>query len=99
MSETKRIVFIANPISGTSGKRLILRKVEQLIDQERFTIDIATTQYVGHATEIARSAANRGVDIVCAIGGDGTVNEVARALVHTDTSLAIIPCEIGRAHV
>lgn len=95
MSETKRIVFIANPISGTSGKRLILRKVEQLIDQERFTIDIATTQYVGHATEIARSAANRGVDIVCAIGGDGTVNEVARALVHTDTSLAIIPCGSG----
>lgn len=95
MQELKRIVFVVNPISGTSGKKMILKQIEKLIDKDKFAYDIVQTQYAGHATEIARGAANRGVDIVCAIGGDGTVNETARALVHTDTSLAIIPCGSG----
>ena len=95
MQELKRIVFVVNPISGTSGKKMILKQIEKLIDKDKYAYDIVETQYAGHATDIARGAANRGVDIVCAIGGDGTVNETARALVHTDTSLAIIPCGSG----
>ncbi len=95
MEPKQSIVFIVNPISGTSNKRMILKKVEQLVDKSRFTYEIVKTQYAGHACEIARECANRGVDIVCAIGGDGTVNETARSLVHTDTSLAIIPCGSG----
>lgn len=95
ISRQQHIVFIANPISGTLGKRVILNKVEKLIDTERFSYEIIETQYAGHATEIAREAANRGVDVVCAVGGDGTVNETARALVHTETSLALIPCGSG----
>jgi len=91
----KKIVFVANPISGTHNKRLILKKVDELLDRDRYDFEVVTTEYAGHATEIARSAANSGVDIVCAIGGDGTVNETARALVHTDTALAIIPCGSG----
>lgn len=91
----KKIVFVVNPISGTANKRSILRQVDRLIDKEQFEYSITETQYAGHATEIARVAANEGVDIVCAIGGDGTVNETARALVHTDTALAIIPCGSG----
>lgn len=93
--QQQRIVFIVNPHSGTAGKHAILSKVDKLIDHERFACDTVETHYAGHATELARNAANRGVDIVCAIGGDGTVNETARALVHTNTSLAIIPCGSG----
>ncbi|MBO4662831.1 MAG: diacylglycerol kinase family lipid kinase [Bacteroidaceae bacterium] len=95
MTETKRIIFIVNPISGTTGKKRILQLIESRLDKEKYSYDIVTTKYQGHATEIARAAANQGVDIVCAIGGDGTVNETARALVHTDTALAIIPCGSG----
>ncbi len=95
MKQQKRIVFVVNPISGTSGKRMIVSKIEKLIDREQFSYDIVKTQYAGHAVEIARGAANQGIDIVCAVGGDGTVNETARGLVHTDTSLAIIPCGSG----
>lgn len=91
----QKIIFIVNPISGTTNKRSILRQVDRLIDRERFDYDIVETEYAGHATEIARTAANEGVDIVCAIGGDGTVNETARAIVHTRTALAIIPCGSG----
>lgn len=93
--EQQDIFFVVNPVSGTSGKKVILRQLEKVLDQERFSYTIAPTQYAGHAEVIAREAAERGVDIVCAIGGDGTVNEVARALVHTDTALAIIPCGSG----
>lgn len=91
----KKIVFIVNPISGTASKRGVLRQIDRLVDKERFEYVVMTTERAGHATDIARSAANEGVDIVCAIGGDGTVNETARALVHTDTALAIIPCGSG----
>lgn len=91
----EQIVFIVNPNSGTVRKRTILGKIVHLVDLDRFTFDIVETKYAGHATEIARAAANQGVEIVCAVGGDGTVNEAARALVHTATSLAIIPCGSG----
>lgn len=95
MAERKKIVFIVNPISGTSGKKRILELVEKKIDRNRFDYEIKTTQYSGHAAEIARMSANQGVDIVCAIGGDGTVNEVARALAHSNTALSIIPAGSG----
>ena len=91
----KNIVFIMNPISGTVSKRAIPSMIEKLLDKELFSYDIRETQYAGHATEIAHQAIDEGVDIVCAIGGDGTVNEVGRALVGSQTALAIIPCGSG----
>ncbi len=91
----KRILFIVNPISGTRRKKSILELVERHIDRERFDCSIRTTAYPGHAAEIAAQAAADGVDVVTAIGGDGTVNEVARSIVHTPTALAIIPCGSG----
>ncbi len=73
----------------------MLELVEKHIDSERFDCDVRTTAYAGHAAEIASRAAAEGVDIVVAIGGDGTVNEVARSIVHTPTALGIIPCGSG----
>lgn len=95
MSSKKEIVFVVNPISGTQNKKAILELIGTLLDKEQFTYQIATTNYSGHAAEIAKEAARLGKDIVVAIGGDGTVNEVARSLVHTNTALGIIPCGSG----
>ena len=53
------------------------------------------TEYVGHATEIARKAVLEGVQKVVAIGGDGTVNEVARGLIDSETALGIVPIGSG----
>ncbi|MBM6993421.1 MAG: diacylglycerol kinase family lipid kinase [Prevotella sp.] len=91
----KKVLFIINPISGTAAKDQIPEKIEKYLDNSIFDYEIKNTEYAGHATLIAKNAADAGTDIVVAIGGDGTVNEVARSLIHTQTALGIIPSGSG----
>jgi len=87
-----RILFIVNPKSGSSlGRVDVVALLHQQIDKSLFLYDIVVTEYAGHATELAQKAAADFYAVVCAVGGDGTVNEVARGLVFTDTALAILP--------
>ena len=95
MTEKKKIVFVVNPISGTQGKKAILKWIDERLDRSVYDYSIVKTEYAGHATQIAASAVHDGADIVVAIGGDGTINEIARSLVHTETTLGIIPCGSG----
>ena len=95
MSNKKHIIFIINPISGTQKKDDFPELIDQMLDHSKFDIELRFTEYRGHAAEIARQSAADGIDVVVAVGGDGTVNEVARSLVHTDTALAIVPCGSG----
>ena len=95
MDEKKRIIFIVNPISGTHSKDVIIRLVGELIDRDKYDHTIKKTEYAGHASEIAAQAVREGTDAVVAIGGDGTINEIGRSLIHTSTSLGIIPCGSG----
>jgi YegS/Rv2252/BmrU family lipid kinase len=94
-TEKKRITFIINPISGTQKKDNLPLLIDEMIDHELFDVELRTTEYAGHAAELARQFAMEGTDVVVAVGGDGTVNEVARSLVHTETALGIIPCGSG----
>src|SRR3712207_3377800 len=91
----KKIVFIMNPISGTASKAGIPDLIESDIDKDQFDYQLKLTEHAGHASEIAKECKENGIDIVVAIGGDGTVNEVARAIVNSDTTLGIIPCGSG----
>ena len=95
MDNRTRIVFIVNPISGTSDKRHIIDLIPEYLDRSRFDWTIRQTEHKGHAAEFAGEAIREGVNVVVAVGGDGTVNEVARRLIHTDTALGIIPCGSG----
>ncbi len=95
MTDKKRIVFVVNPISGTQGKKAILKWIDERLDQSIYDYSIVKTEYAGHASQIAAVAVQDKVDVVVAIGGDGTINEIARSLVHTDTALGIIPCGSG----
>jgi diacylglycerol kinase (ATP) len=56
---------------------------------------VSLTHAPGHATELAREAVANGADAVLAVGGDGTVNEVARGLLGTRVSLGIVPVGSG----
>ena len=91
----KKIIFIMNPISGTASKAGIPNLIDSTLDKELFEYEIKLTERAGHASELATEAKNNHADIVVAVGGDGTVNEVARSLVHSDTALGILPCGSG----
>jgi len=93
--DKRQITFIINPISGNQKKGEIPKLIEEGIDHDRFEFTLRFTEYAGHAAGIARECVDQGIDIVVAVGGDGTVNEVARSLVHTPTALGIIPCGSG----
>ncbi|MCF0198102.1 MAG: diacylglycerol kinase family lipid kinase [Bacteroidaceae bacterium] len=95
MDRKQRIRFIVNPISGTQTKQAIVELIPQLLDASRLEWEIEYTQFAGHASALAREAVKLGFDVVVAVGGDGTVNEVARALVHSRTALGIVPCGSG----
>ena len=91
----KKAIFVMNLISGTSSKAGVPDLIENNLDKEKFDYEIVVTEYAGHASEIASRAKDNGVDLVVAVGGDGTVNEVARAIVHSNTALGIMPCGSG----
>jgi YegS/Rv2252/BmrU family lipid kinase len=93
--DKKRIIFIMNPISGTISKAGIPEIIKHTLDHDKFDYEIKYTERAGHATEIAQDAMRNNIDIVVAVGGDGTVNEVAKAIVHSNTALGIIPCGSG----
>lgn len=91
----KRIWFIINPISGVRRKDDIPALIRRYLNHDLFSFEIQYTQYKGHAIEIAQQAVQLGVDIVCAVGGDGSVHEVGTSLINTKTSLAVIPIGSG----
>lgn len=95
MTAKKRILFIVNPISGTVKKSGIPKIIEETLDKGYFDYSIQETQYSGHAAAMSKEAKEKGIDFVVAVGGDGTVNEVARSIVQSDTALGIIPCGSG----
>ena len=93
--EKQQILFIINPISGVYKKEHIPEKIAKYIDYTKYDFTIRTTQYAGHATEIARDAVLEGFKTIVAVGGDGSINEVANALIGTDAVLGIIPYGSG----
>ncbi len=91
----KRICFIVNPISGTHSKKAIVDLLPKYFAEPDFLYEVQYTEYEGHGVVLSAQAVEQGFDVVVAIGGDGTVNEVARSLVHTPVALGIIPCGSG----
>ena len=93
----KKIVFIVNPKAGITPKSKVVIELlaGNIIPSSRFIPEVVFTERAGHATEIARDAVNNGADIVVASGGDGTVNEVACAMVNTGIPMGILPAGSG----
>ncbi len=94
-TEKKRLIAIINPISGTSKKEYVPETLQRLIDKDKFDLTIRFTQRQGHATTLTKEAIEQEYYGVIAVGGDGTINEVASALCDSNTALGIIPCGSG----
>lgn len=90
-----KIVYIVNPISGKGKQKSIEEIVAQETDRSAIAYSVLVTDRCGQAEEMSRAAALGGADIVVAVGGDGTVNEVARGIAGTGAALGIIPTGSG----
>jgi diacylglycerol kinase (ATP) len=91
----EKVVFIINPKSGTRNKRELPDMILNTMNPDMYQTEIVFTEFAGHASLLADELAKKGFSRIIAVGGDGTVNEVARALVNTNAALGIIPCGSG----
>jgi len=94
-SSRKKILFLVNPISGTRGKKSILRTINNEIDDEIFEPEILFTRKKGDAQQIISEKITEGFKYFVAVGGDGTVNEVGSAIVNSECAMGIIPFGSG----
>lgn len=91
----KKILFIINPISGTRSKKSLPDLIHNAIDKSIYLADIALTSCKGDGKRLACNAVSDCYDIVVAVGGDGTVNEVASGVRDSGTALGILPIGSG----
>lgn len=95
MSSHRNILFIINPASGTSHRKPDAEMITCFFKNTDVHPVVTITDHPGQASDFTKDAVQQNYDAVIAVGGDGTVNEVARELVHTPTALGIIPCGSG----
>lgn len=95
-----RVAVIINPVAGTGGscadvadRRAAL--ASEVLAAAGTQANVLVTERPGHACELARAAVAGGAALVCAWGGDGTVNEVGRVLAFGPASLGIVPAGSG----
>src|SRR6476620_6069517 len=89
------ILFIINPISGGKRKENLIAQIGRNLDQEKFAAEFRYTEYPEHGKAIALEASKTPEKIVVAVGGDGTINEIASALSGTATVMGILPFGSG----
>ncbi|MGC3948746.1 MAG: YegS/Rv2252/BmrU family lipid kinase [Chryseolinea sp.] len=90
-TENKKFTFIVNPRAGVGQGTTLEQLVTRSATVHNAAFDIRYTQSAGHATVLASEASRDHSDVVVAVGGDGTINEVARGLVGTQTTMGIVP--------
>lgn len=91
MNENKKLLFIINKFSGTGYRDSIEGRIIDACAAHRSECTIEFTRQPGHATELAKKAVAENFDMAFAVGGDGTVNEVAQGLVGSDVAMGILP--------
>jgi YegS/Rv2252/BmrU family lipid kinase len=91
MQQSKKVFFIINKFSGTGYQDSIEGRIIDACAALKFGCTIEFTRDRGHATELARRAVAEAFDMAFAVGGDGTVNEVAQGLVGSQVTMGILP--------
>lgn len=91
----ERVYFIINKYSGKGFQPEIEGHIIDACSQAGIEATLEYTRSKGHATELANEAVEQGFTRIFARGGDGTMNEVARALVHTPAALGLLPAGSG----
>lgn len=87
----KRALFIINPNSGIDRVKSLKKVIEANLNPESFQYEIVYTEYAKHGTLLAREGVKNGFDLIVAVGGDGSVNDVIQGIYGTKAVLGIIP--------
>ena len=95
MDDFRKFLFVVNPISGKGNKSKVVATIEREMLKAGEKFSVVYTEYARHAIEITKKAVDEAYDVVVAVGGDGSVNEVGKSLVGTETALGIVPCGSG----
>lgn len=96
-SDMTACLLIHNPASRHGGGPRPPHEIIDVVRAAGWRFEVAVTERDGHATELARDAAARGIDVVVVHGGDGTVNEAVNGIAGSATALGVIPA--GTANV
>ena len=90
---SRKLLLIVNPRSGTMRGQKQLLQVIQILCEADFEVTVHTTRFPKDATEVVRERAG-GFDVICALGGDGTLNEVVTGAISSGYAGAIgfLPC-------
>jgi diacylglycerol kinase (ATP) len=97
MSEKKKEwVFIINPIAGNGFAKSIVPKLKEMIEKHNIDAELVFTERSGHASELSALYFDRGFRYIIGVGGDGTINEIARPLINKkDVVIGLIPAGTG----
>ena len=87
--------FILNPCAGNGRSVKIMQRVVKILEQKKIAFQVIETEYPGHATLIAQEAIRNGYNSIIAVGGDGTVLEVANGMIGESATMGIIPAGTG----
>jgi YegS/Rv2252/BmrU family lipid kinase len=90
-----KAAFIVNPFSGIGRHRDIEKHLHKILNQDKYDFSVEYTESPGHATELSKNAIANGCQVIVAVGGDGTVNEVSKPIVETNIAMGIIPSGSG----
>lgn len=95
MADKDNILFIINPNAGTGSKKLIDNLILGHLDERLYAPSLVHTEKPKHGFHLAKEYIEKGFKFIVAVGGDGTVNEIASAVIHTDAKLGILPFGSG----
>ena len=95
LTTKKNILFIINPISGVKRGGNLIENIRKFTDRSKFNYEFKFTEYPGHAVLLSKQAVEKNTDIIVAVGGDGTINEVASQMIGSKAVLGIVPLGSG----
>lgn len=90
-----KLHFIFNPVAGGGASSQAFAQMEQLLKARKIDYSFSRTEYAGHAQELTKQALTEGHECIVAVGGDGTVREVAMEMVGSSTPMGMYPCGTG----
>lgn len=87
----KKVLFIINPRAGVDRVKALQEDIDHYIDHDLFSIKLVYTEHAKHGVALAREGVAKGANLVVAVGGDGSVNDIVHGLYGSDVAMGIIP--------